>query len=211
MNLELLKKIDFFNLLNKNELELIYNSTYITTLKKNNILFYEGETAKSFYFLIQGSLKLYKIGTTGKEIIIHEFNKPTIVAEGATFQDSTFSTTAIITSKSCKIAIIEKEIMISILQKNTNFSFHIIKILINKMQTLDQTIHRNLVYDATQRICSILKENPNILVEEKLTEIANKINIAPATLSRSLKKLKDQGYLSNNNTIIDNSIYKILN
>ncbi len=43
------------------------------------------------------------------------------------------------------------------------------------------------------------------------TGIAKKLNIAPATLSRSLKKLKKQGYLSEDNIIMDNSIFKVLN
>lgn len=211
MNLEMLRKIEFFNLLSEKELELIYNSCFIITQSKNNILFYEGETAKSFYFLLQGSLKLYKSGTMGKEVIIDEFNNPTIFAEVATFQETTFPTTAIITSNVSKIAIMEKDILISILQNNAKLSFHIIKALVNKNHSLNQTIHRNLLYDATQKICSLLAENPNVLVEKKLSEIAKKLNIAPATLSRSLKKLKKQGYLSEDNIIMDNSIFKVLN
>lgn len=210
MNLKMLKRIDFFNLLNKNEFELICKSCYINTLNKNNILFYEGDYAKSFYFLLQGSLKLYKTSSTGKQVVIHEFNKPTILAEEATFLESTFPTTAVITSNICKVAILERELLISLLRNNAILSFHIIEILTKKMHTLDQTIHRNLVYDATQKICSLLEDNPNILLEKKLTEIANKLNINPATLSRSLKKLKKEGYLSEDYAIIDNSIFKIL-
>lgn len=211
MNLEMLRKIEFFNLLSEKELELIYNSCFIITKSKNNILFYEGETAKSFYFLLQGSLKLYKSGTMGKEVIIDEFNNPTIFAEVATLQETTFPTTAIITSNVSKIAIMEKDILISILQNNAKLSFQIIKVLANKNHSLNQTIHRNSLYDATQKICSLLAENPNVLVEKKLSEIAKKLNIAPATLSRSLKKLKKQGYLSEDNIIMDNSIFKVLN
>jgi CRP/FNR family transcriptional regulator len=210
MNLKMLKRIDFFNLLNKNEFELICKSCYIKTLNKNNILFYEGDYAKSFYFLLQGSLKLYKTSSTGKQVVIHEFNKPTILAEGATFLESTFPTTAVITSNISKVAILERELLISLLRNNAILSFHIIEILTKKIHTLDQTIHRNLVYDATQKICSLLEDNPNILLEKKLTEIANKLNINPATLSRSLKKLKKEGYLSEDYAIIDNSIFKIL-
>ena len=57
---EILKKIEFFSLLSPKEIELINNSCKIITLNKNNILFYEGEVAKSFYILVQGNLKLYR-------------------------------------------------------------------------------------------------------------------------------------------------------
>ena len=67
---EILKKIEFFSLLSLKEMELINNSCKIITLNKKNILFYEGEIAKSFYILVQGNLKLYKTTTIGNEIII---------------------------------------------------------------------------------------------------------------------------------------------
>ncbi|AXH15989.1 hypothetical protein CP985_13305 [Malaciobacter mytili LMG 24559] len=207
---DILKKIDFFKLLNEEEIELINNSCKIITLNKNNILFYEGDFAKSFYIMLQGRLKLYKTGTMGNEIIIHSFNKPTIFAEMATFQESTFPATAISTSNLTKVAILEKKIFISLLQNNANLSFHIIGSLIKKMKTLEQTIHRNLVYDATQKVCSLLKEKPNILIEKKHSEIANKLNMAPETLSRSLKKIKEKGYINQNNIVIDSSFYEIL-
>ncbi|MFY9075404.1 Crp/Fnr family transcriptional regulator [Malaciobacter mytili] len=207
---DILKKIDFFKLLNEEEIELINNSCKIITLNKNNILFYEGDFAKSFYIMLQGRLKLYKTGTMGNEIIIHSFDKPTIFAEMATFQESTFPATAISTSNLTKVAILEKKIFISLLQNNANLSFHIIGSLLKKMKTLEQTIHRNLVYDATQKVCSLLKEKPNILIEKKHSEIANKLNMAPATLSRSLKKIKEKGYINQNNIVIDSSFYEIL-
>ena len=37
------------------------------------------------------------------------------------------------------------------------YLFHIIGSLIKKMKSLEQTIHRNLVYDSTQRVCALLK------------------------------------------------------
>ncbi len=205
-----LKKIDFFKFLSDEEIELVNNSSKIVTLNKDNILFYEGDLAKSFYIMVQGKLKLYKTGTTGNEIVIHNFSKPTMLAEMATFQESTFPATAISTSNVTKVAVLEKEVFISLLQNNANLSFHIIGALIKKMRTLEQTIHRNLVYDATQKVCSLLKESPNILIEKKHSEIANKLNMAPATLSRTIKKIKEKGYLNSDNEVINSSFCEIL-
>lgn len=208
---DVLKKIDFFKFLSEEEIVLIDSSCKIVTLNKDNILFYEGDLAESFYIMLQGKLKLYKTGTTGNEVVIHNFNKPTLLAEMATFQESPFPATAVSTSNITKVAILEKEVFIKLLQNNANLSFHIIGALIKKMRSLEQTIHRNMVYDATQKVCSLLKESPNILIEKKHAEIANKLNMAPATLSRSLKKIKEKGYINEENIVIDNSFDDILN
>lgn len=207
---EILKKLDFFKYLSDEEIELISNACKIITLNKDNVLFYEGDVAKSFYILLQGNLKLYKTGPLGNQIIMHTFNKPTIFAEMATFQESTFPATAISTSSISKIAVLKKEMFISLLQNNAHLSFHLMGSLIKKMKSLEQTIHRNLVFDATQKVCSLLKESPYILVEKKHSDIADILNMAPATLSRSIRKLKDQGYLNKDNMILDDSFYEIL-
>lgn len=202
---EILKKIEFFNLLNEKEIEQINNSCQIVTLNKDNILFYEGEQAKSFYILLQGNLKLYKTGSLGNEIIMHIFTEPTLLAEMATFQNSAFPATAICTNKLAKVAILEKEIFISLLQNNGNLSFHIIGSLINKMKSLEQTIHINLVYDTTQRVCVLLKENPEILINKKHSLVAKSLNMAPETLSRIIRKLREKKYLDKDNIVINDS------
>ena len=208
---DVLKKIDFFKFLSEEEIVLIDSSCKIVTLNKDNILFYEGDLAESFYIMLQGKLKLYKTGTMGNEVVIHNFSQPTLLAEMATFQESPFPATAVSTSNITKVAILEKEVFIKLLQNNANLSFHIIGALIKKMRSLEQTIHRNMVYDATQKVCSLLKESPNILIEKKHAEIASKLNMAPATLSRSLKKIKEKGYINEENIVIDNSFDDILN
>jgi CRP-like cAMP-binding protein len=207
---EILKKIEFFNLLSAEEIELINSSCQIITLNKDNILFYEGEVAESFYILLQGNLKLYKIGSSGNEIIMHNFAEPTILAEMATFQNSAFPATAISTSTLTKVAILEKEIFISLLQNNGNLSFHIIGSLISKMKSLEQTIHKNLVYDSAQRICALLKESPEILIDKKHSSVAKILNMAPETLSRNIKKLRAKGYLDKNNIVINDSFEEFL-
>lgn len=129
---EILKKIDFFSLLNNKEIEAISNSCQIVTLTKENILFYEGDIANSFYILIEGNLKLYKTDSMGNEIIMHNFSEPMIIAEMASFQNSAFPATAICMSEYCSIAILEKDIFISLLRNNAYLSFHIIDSLVKK-------------------------------------------------------------------------------
>lgn len=207
---EILKKIDFFSLLNNKEIEAISNSCQIITLTKENILFYEGDIANSFYILIEGNLKLYKTDSMGNEIIMHNFSEPMIIAEMASFQNSAFPATAICVSEYCSIAILEKDIFISLLRNNADLSFHIIGSLVKKMKSLEQNIHRNLIYNSTQKVCALLKDEPDIFTKKKNVEIARLINMAPETLSRNIKKLRSMGYLNEKNRVIDFSFLKTL-
>ena len=78
------------------------------------------------------------------------------------------------------------------------------------MKSLEQTIHKNLVYDANQRVCALLKENPEILIDKKHSLVAKILNMAPETLSRNIKKLREKGYLDKNNIVINDSFDELL-
>lgn len=207
---EILKKLTFFNLLSQEEIEQINNSCQINTLSINNILFYEGDFAESFYFLLEGNLKLYKTGVLGNEIVIHNLTEPTILAEMATFKNITFPVTAISTSEITKVALINNKVFLSLLQKNKSLSFYIIGSLVDKIELLEQTIYKKLIYNAIQKVCILLKENPEILITEKHSEVGNILNIAPETLSRNIRKLRNKGYLNKDNIVIDNSFEEFL-
>ena len=113
-------------------------------------------------------------------------------------------------SEYCSIAILEKDIFISLLRNNADLSFHIIGSLVKKMKSLEQNIHRNLIYNSTQKVCALLKDEPDIFTKKKNVEIARLINMAPETLSRNIKKLRSMGYLNEKNRVIDFSFLKTL-
>lgn len=200
---KLLKNIDLFSSLNKNDLDDIIAITTVKKLQSDNVLFYEGSQADYFYFLLEGQLKLYKTGIKSQEIILHHFIEPGMVAEMATLEDMKFPATAVSIKDDTLVAMIEKEEFIDILSKNQQLPFHIIKSLTKKIKNLELSIRRNLVFDATMKVCSLLKENSNILVTHKNVEIARILNIAPETLSRTFAKLKKLEILDKNNNILD--------
>jgi len=203
MIIDNLKSIDIFQDLKNDLLEEIAKITTIKRIKKDNILFYEGEEPKYFYALISGKLKLYKTGIKANEIVLHYFATPTLIAEMAVLEAINFPASAVALQDDTKIAFIEKDQFISMLQNNSKFSFHIIKSLNKKLKHLEQTINRNLVFDATLKVCSLLKDDKNIFDTLKNKEIASILNMAPETISRTLKKLKKLGIIDENNKLVN--------
>lgn len=200
---EKLKSIDIFSNLNENELKYISNISELKTLNKDNILFYEGDSSDHFYALLEGNLKLYKTGTKFNEIVLHYFTKPTLIAEMATLEGINFPASAVATKDDTLVAVINKEKFMNILKSDTDFSFHIIKSLTKKIKNLEVAINRNLIFDATSKVCSLIEEDPTYLTTHKNIEIANILNMAPETLSRVLGKLKKVGVLDSSNSLID--------
>lgn len=199
----LLKNIDMFNCLDENEISELSNLISIKKLQEENILFYEGEDANFFYLLLDGHLKLYKTGIKSQEIVLHYFIKPTLIAEMATLENIKFPATCVATKNETIVGLIDKKKFLEILKNNSELSIHIIKSLTKKIKNLEISINRNLIFDATTKVCSILDENPNILQTQKNIHIANLLNMAPETLSRTISKLRKLEILNNKNEVID--------
>ncbi|MEA3353907.1 MAG: Crp/Fnr family transcriptional regulator [Campylobacterota bacterium] len=198
-----LKQIDIFKELDDMELRQISDITTTKRLSSDNILFYEGDESNCFYALLEGHLKLYKTGIKSNEIVLHYFVNPTMVAEMATLENIKFPATAAASKDDTLVAIIDKEKFLKILKDNSDFSFHIIKSLTKKIKNLEVAINRNLIFDATTKVCSMLKEQPDIFQTNKNKKVASILNMAPETLSRTVTKLKKLNIIDNDQKLIN--------
>lgn len=204
---EKLLKLNIFSKLEDSELDEIIKISKVKKFNKDNIIFYEGEEAISFHFLLSGDIKLYKNDIKSNEIILHRFRSPLLFAEMPTFEQISFPATAKSLIDGTEILVIERENFLQLL-KNQNISYHIINSLTKKIRILETTINRNIIFDATSKVCSLLDENPTILKEFKNVEVALMLNMAPETLSRTLKKLREIEVIDNNGTILDSEKLK---
>ena len=93
--IEQLQKLDLFSSLSSDELQDIAYITTIEKFKKDNIVFYEGDTPNYFYLLIDGFAKVYKVDPKGTEIVLHNFVGTTLIAEMASIEGFNFPATCI--------------------------------------------------------------------------------------------------------------------
>lgn len=208
MIIEKLRKLKLFETLNDADIEKLSEISSLKKLSRDNILFFEGEKPKYFYLLLQGSLKLYKTDLKGNEIVIHYFTKPSFIAEMAALESIKFPATSIALSNETEIVLIDKDSFLKILKSDAKFSFNIIKSLTSKVKQLELVIDRNLVYDAMTKVCSFIEEEPLFIQNSKNKEIANYLNMAPETFSRTLSKLRKLEIIDKKNVVINNEKLK---
>ena len=82
---ETLKATDLFKNLAPSELEKLKQITCPKELKKHDFVFHEGNPIDAFFFIVSGLVKAYKIGTDGKEVILHLLEANTFFAECPVF------------------------------------------------------------------------------------------------------------------------------
>lgn len=197
-----LTKHEIFSGLEQPELKEISKITIIKSFEKDQIIFYETEEPKYFYFLNNGLAKVYKVDSKGNEIVLHNFAAPTMIAEMASIENFKFPATCVAMDSS-DFLLIKKDEFITLLKTNQNISFSVIKSLTRKIRTMESLLNRSLIFDATTKVAHYIDEKTDEFINKKSKDVANELNMTPETLSRVLKKLKDLEILDKDRKLIN--------
>jgi CRP/FNR family transcriptional regulator len=206
-----LKNIIIFKDLDDKTLDIIEEFTTSIKLFKDNILFYEGENSKYLHLLVSGVIKLYKISSHNKEIVLKYFHPNELIAEVANFEDMPYPATAKAFTD-IEVLKIDFPKLKKIIYSNSNLSFIMQTSLIKKIKNLEYVISRHLVLDAKERVAQYIYDNPKDFFETKNIEIAEILNIAPETFSRLLGNFKTKNLIDKKTKRIDKEgLAKIFN
>ena len=189
-----LKEIPFFKNLSEKELKRLKEISFFKSYKKGEILFYEGEESEYLLILVQGVVKIYKMSSKNKEILLHLIRPISIVAELVNFDEIPYPA-------SCEFITDGEVLKINYAKFKTEFMenpkicVEIIKSLTEKIRALNLLIERQVVLNADEKVASFITENFDFFKTAKQSQVANILNIAPETLSRMLAKFKKSGFL----------------
>ncbi len=185
-----LTDIQLFSKVSAKYLNEIKQNAITRSYCKDSIVFYEGDTSKYLYVILEGTIKLYKTTPKGTQIQINRFEAPAMVGEYACFESQPFPA-------SCEFVTEGKIMMIPFthILKNLEdgqFSLELIKSLTSKIMVLSALIHKETIFSSEAKVAKMLIENVEIFSKLKYNEIAAILNLTPETLSRIFKKLKNE-------------------
>ena len=185
-----LNDIPLFANLNTTQLNELKKQLHIKKYTKESIVFYEEDKSEYLHLLLEGSVKMYKTSPKGSRIHIHDFHAPEIIALFATLKDIPFPATCELTSDGV-IGMIPLKKLYECM-KDVEFSLAVTKSLANKMELLASLLQRETIYSSEAKIAELIHNDITTFERLKNNEIASMLNIAPATLSRTLTKFKKE-------------------
>ncbi len=193
--IERLRSIGMFSGLSNEDLKHLETISRFIAYESGNILFYEGALSKKLYILIEGVLKAYKTDMRENEIVLHYFCPVSLVAEMANLHHIPYPATAEFQTDGIVLEIdyiaFEHDFL-----KSPEIAFIFIMSLSQKIKFLDNIITNRLALDATSRVAKFLYEHGEPSGATKRTMIATILGLTPETLSRSLKKIRNLGLIS---------------
>lgn len=200
-----LKEFYFFSSLDEKELDELNNISILKKYSKGELLFYAGDESKYLHFLVKGVVRLYKHDFRDNEILIHNINAPSFIAEIANYEDTPFPANCSFEVDS-EVVLIDYEKFKEKFLHKTEISMLFIKSLTKKIKYLENFIHTNMSIDINAKVAKFIYDNEKVIDTIKQVKIAEILNIREETLSRKITKLIKDGIIKKDKrsiTIVD--------
>jgi CRP/FNR family transcriptional regulator len=194
----LVREISLFKSLTGDEITHMDNQKVCSYYKKNQPLFIEGTFPRGVFCIHSGRVKIFTIGESGKEQIIHIAKAGEVVGFRTMFSDEPYklSATAI---EECNICLIKREDFLDYLQKKPELMHSVLKNLSMELGQRAVFIKNMAQKTVRERLASVLLILEEVYEGEMINlsreDLANYVGTATETVIRLLKEFKDDNLL----------------
>lgn len=201
MNLhEALKMTFLFSDLSVTKLSAIKKICRKIECNENEMLFFEGDPAKSLYIAASGTINLIKSSSSGREQLIRSVSPGEIFAEAAMFAGMNYPVTALAKSKAVVYAI-SKENLLHYIRTNPDASLKMMGAMSKLLKHLNRLVGELALGSVSDRLAKYLinkyKETgqKSFAIGMKKKDLALKLGTISETLSRNINRFKRLGLI----------------
>ena len=168
-------------------------------VQRGELLFSDGDTAKGFYVVAEGRVKVYKLSADGKERILHIVQPGSTFADAAIFGDGNYPAYAepLVASR---LLFFPKKDFLNLLHNQSQMAINMIAGLSRYLRQFATQVEQLTFQDVPARLAKYLltlpgAENGHVVLPISKGQLASNLGTVSETLSRTLRKLSDEGLL----------------
>jgi CRP-like cAMP-binding protein len=174
---EYFEKLSFFDGADVSGIDCV-----VRNYEAGSILYYEGDVIKA-HFLVAGSCKAIKY-KGDDEIFLYSLSAGLMISDVSAFALST-------------VEMLEDSVVLSVdVSLLVGLSHKLLFEVQKRNAILNDFVNLNFTYDVFQKVAYMLLNDIIFFNRVKRSDIAKRLNIKNETLSRALKKLQVQGYIT---------------
>jgi len=200
-----LKNIPLFSELSIEQLRMIMSISKLERYPKHSILFMEGDTYKGFFILLKGLVKVFKNTAEGNELVIHIIKPFNIFADIPLFEGTNYPINAEAIEESLTI-FIPKDNFLELIRNEPDIALKMLAGFAKRLKSLVNQLTDISLKEVPNRLAKyLLKEiraaktehlpEPFIKLSAPKSTIASYLGTVTETLSRTFKKLQDEGII----------------
>ena len=171
---------------------------------KDSQIFTVGEVTGAMYYLIEGSILVYKIDPNGKRFIIRKFNKPAIFGEVYSYFEEPFDFSAQAETDS-KVLVIHdfKKLFADDIPRNFLISYtNLVSKKCLQLSRSNQITSQSTLRQKIAKYLIINEENEMVKTDLSREEWADILATTRPSLSRELSNMVDDGLIEVKDKII---------
>ncbi len=176
------------------------------------ILFHEGDDADALYILVEGCVDLIKSSPEGREQLVRSVKGGEMFAEAVMFSGETYPATAHVRNAS-KLLIIRKAAFVKLVRAHPEISMAMIGTMAKLLRHLNARLSELSLGSVPQRLASYMLQrmreegSSSFSIGMPKKELAVHLGTVPETLSRNLKRMREEGLIEvRRDTVIINDI-----
>lgn len=197
---ETLKQLFHFRLMNDEQLDSIAKISRVYQYQSGELIFSQGEEAATFFIILEGQVQIYKISREGKEMILHLFGPGDMFAEMPIFSGLPKYPANSLCTENTEVVGIQGAAFRLLVEKYPDLAFSLLTVFAQRLHKFSEIIEdlslRTVDSRVAKYLLSVSENSPDqamIYIHKKT--LASILGTIPETLSRTFKKLSENGVI----------------
>ncbi|MBW6510425.1 MAG: Crp/Fnr family transcriptional regulator [Desulfuromonadales bacterium] len=167
---------------------------------RGELLFEEGQKADGFFVVVSGKIKVFKLSPDGRERILHVIQPGNSFADAAIFADGAFPAFAMCIDQST-LLFFPRDQFLGLLHRHPQLAINMIAGLSRFLRNFASQIEDLTFRDVPARLARFLvseceKGRQQVTLTVSKAQLASNLGTTSETLSRTLRKLADEGLIA---------------
>ncbi len=193
---EFLKYVPIFSQLPQDTIDMIAKIGSIKTFSKESVILMEDEDGSAMFFIVSGKVKVSRISSDGKEVILTALGKSDFFGEMSILDGLSRSATVVAIEDS-ELFIIQRNHFLDLITKHPEISIPLLQELTGRLRNADMRIKSLSLKDAEGKVAAVILQladtegvvRKGIVEIDKLPlqqDLANMAGTSRETISRTL-------------------------
>lgn len=216
-DLAIASHIPVFSGLKPEVLDVLLAPARVVNLRPNSMLFRQGEPATSFFIIVEGWIKLYRVTPAGDEAVLNVFGEGQSFAEAVTFTSGRYPAMASAVA-AARVIMIPGDHVTDCIRKMPEIAIAMIASTAQHLHGMISRVEQLTAQSGTQRVADFLisltpcvKGPCTIALPYDKSLIAGRLGLKPESLSRVFAKLRSLGVDVRTSDVVVDDVATLLN
>ncbi|WP_316820921.1 response regulator [Pedobacter gandavensis] len=183
------------------ELEKVIAARKVRSVKKRQVVYYEGDNVSGLYLVMDGKVKTFKLSEDGRELLTGMYGQEEYFGLTSLLLTAPYTETAEAVEDST-VCMLPKDLMEDLLNRYPDVARQFIQLISNDLQDKEEQLlqlayHsvRKRMAEVLARLCKQEAQGMELVLRVSRDNLAAMAGMATETVSRILSDFKDEGII----------------